>query len=146
MNTTTFYLEDDNNQEAGFNHETRTFTLQMIQIQTIKWAFKKLKPIVTVMEEDIDLLQKNPKGSKALIGDCSVCNRKNSITVSDNTIPAEGLSDFFKNLGKKHLMCQTTWLKMFWKILEELWKLEQTLVVHFNHKLRKRFHHHYLKL
>ena len=43
------------------------------------------------------------KGSKVLVGFCSVCNRKKSMTVSDNTIKAEGLGDFFKNLGKKGL-------------------------------------------
>ena len=32
MNTITFYLEDDNNEEVGFNGETLTFTLQMIKI------------------------------------------------------------------------------------------------------------------
>ena len=37
------------------------------------------------------------KGSKVLIGYCSVCKRKKSMTVSDNTIKTEG---FFKNLGK----------------------------------------------
>ena len=41
------------------------------------------------------------KGSKVLIGYCSICNRKKSVTVSDDTIKAEGLTDFFKNLGKK---------------------------------------------
>ena len=40
------------------------------------------------------------KGNKVLIGYCSICNRKKSMTVSDNTIKAEGLSSFFKNLGK----------------------------------------------
>ena len=40
------------------------------------------------------------KGSKVLIAFCSKCQRKKSMTVSDNTIEAEGLSDFFKNLGK----------------------------------------------
>ena len=40
------------------------------------------------------------KGNKVLIGYCSVCNRKKSMTVSDNTIKAEGLGSFFKNLGK----------------------------------------------
>ena len=39
------------------------------------------------------------KGSKVLIGYSSICNRKKSMTVSDNTIKAEGLSSFFKNLG-----------------------------------------------
>ena len=32
LNTTTFYLEDDNNNEVNFNQETLTFTLQMIKI------------------------------------------------------------------------------------------------------------------
>ena len=40
------------------------------------------------------------KGSKVLIGYCSICNRKKSMTVSDNTIKAEDIGDFFKNLGK----------------------------------------------
>ena len=41
--------------------------------------------------------------SKVLIGFCSKCQRKKSMTFSDNTIEAEGLGDFFKNLGKKGL-------------------------------------------
>ena len=41
------------------------------------------------------------KCSKVLIGYCSICNRKNPMTVSDNTIKAKGLSDLFMNLGKK---------------------------------------------
>ena len=59
-----------------------------------------------MFEADIDLLQKNTyaditsKGSKVLIGFCSICNRKKSMTVSDDTIKAEGLSSFFKILGK----------------------------------------------
>ena len=40
------------------------------------------------------------KNSKVLIGYRSVCNRKKSMTVSDNTIKAEGLGSFLKNLGK----------------------------------------------
>ena len=32
LNTTTFYLEDDNNKVVDFNGETMTFTLQMIKI------------------------------------------------------------------------------------------------------------------
>ena len=43
------------------------------------------------------------KGKKALIGFCSICDRKKSMTVSHNTIQAEGLVDFFKNLGEKGL-------------------------------------------
>ena len=32
LNTITFYLEDDNNEEVNFNGETLTFTLQMVKI------------------------------------------------------------------------------------------------------------------
>ena len=32
LNTITFYLEDDNNNEVNFNEEILTFTLQMIKI------------------------------------------------------------------------------------------------------------------
>ena len=40
------------------------------------------------------------KASKILIGYCSICIRKKSMTVSDNTIQAEGLGSVFKNLGR----------------------------------------------
>ena len=40
------------------------------------------------------------KGSKVLIGYCSICIIENSKTVSDNTIQAERLGSFFKTLGK----------------------------------------------
>ena len=46
---------------------------------------------------------KTSKGNKVLIGYCSICNRKKSMTVSDNTIKSEGLGDFFRNLVKKGL-------------------------------------------
>ena len=45
------------------------------------------------------------KGNKVLIGYCSICNRKKSMTVSDNTRKAEGLGNFFKNLSKKRTKC-----------------------------------------
>ena len=38
---------------------------------------------------------KASKGSKVPIGYCSVCNRKKSMSVSDNTVKAEGLGSFF---------------------------------------------------
>ena len=41
------------------------------------------------------------KGNKVVNGYCSICNRKKSMTVSDNTIKAEGLGDLVKNPGKK---------------------------------------------
>ena len=45
--------------------------------------------------------KKTGKDVKLLVGQCMVCNRKKSMIVSDNVIQAEGLGDFFKNLGKK---------------------------------------------
>ena len=38
-----------------------------------------------------------------LFGLCSISTRKKSMTVSDITIVAESLGDFFKNLGKKEI-------------------------------------------
>ena len=43
------------------------------------------------------------KGSKVLIGYCSICNRKKYIIVSNITIQTEDFGDFFKNSGKKGL-------------------------------------------
>ena len=47
--------------------------------------------------------KKTGKQNKLLVGKCVICDRKKSMIVSDNTIQAEGLGDFFKNLGKKGL-------------------------------------------
>ena len=52
---------------------------------------------------EITLNKKTGRETKLLVGQCSICNRKKSMIVSDNTIQAEGLGDFFKNLGKKGL-------------------------------------------
>ena len=49
---------------------------------------------------EITLNKKTGREIKLLIGQCSICNRKKSMIVSDNTIQAEGLGSFFKNLGK----------------------------------------------
>ena len=49
---------------------------------------------------EITLNKKTGREIKLLVGQCSICNRKKSMIVSDNTIKAEGLGDFFKNLGK----------------------------------------------
>ena len=35
-----------------------------------------------------------------LVGKCVVCSKRKSMVVSENTIQAEGLGDFFKKLGK----------------------------------------------
>ena len=49
---------------------------------------------------EITVNKKTSKDTKLLVGKCVICNRKKSMTVSDNTIKAEGLGSFFKNLGK----------------------------------------------
>ena len=54
------------------------------------------------------------------------------MTVSDNTIGAESLGDFFKSLGKKGLNASKKWQTSYWKIREQLWKLEQTLLRHLH--------------
>ena len=41
------------------------------------------------------------KGVNVMIGPCSTCNRKVSMTGSHNTIVAKRLGDFFKNLGRR---------------------------------------------
>ena len=40
------------------------------------------------------------KGTKMLRGSCTKCSRNWSMTVSDATIEAEALKDFFKSVGK----------------------------------------------
>ena len=49
---------------------------------------------------EITLNKKIGREIKLLVGQCSICNRKKSMIVSDNTIQAEGSCNFFKNLGR----------------------------------------------
>ena len=49
---------------------------------------------------DISINKKTGKEVKLLVGKCVICDRKKTMIVSDNVIQAEGLGDFFKNLGK----------------------------------------------
>ena len=52
---------------------------------------------------EITINKKTGREIKLLVGKCVIYNRKKSMIVSDNTIQAEGLGDFFKILGKKGL-------------------------------------------
>ena len=52
---------------------------------------------------EMTINKKTSKDVKLLVGKCVICNRKKTMIVSDNVIQAEGLGDFFKNLGKKGL-------------------------------------------
>ena len=49
---------------------------------------------------EITVNKKTGREIRLLVGKCVVCNRKKSMIVSDNTVQAEGLGDFFKNLRK----------------------------------------------
>ena len=49
---------------------------------------------------EITLNKKTGKEIKLIVGKCVLCDRKKPMIVSDNTIQAEGLGDFFKKLGK----------------------------------------------
>ena len=44
--------------------------------------------------------KKTGREIKLLVGKCVICDKRKSMIVSDNTIIAEGLGDFFKSLGK----------------------------------------------
>ena len=52
---------------------------------------------------DISINKKTGKEVELLVGKCVICDRKKTMIVYDNVIQAEGLGDFFKNLGKKGL-------------------------------------------
>ena len=49
---------------------------------------------------EITYNKKTGKEIKLLVGKCMICDKRKSMIVSDNVIQAEGLGDFFKNLGK----------------------------------------------
>ena len=49
---------------------------------------------------EITINKKTGKEVKLLAGKYVICNRKKTMIVSDNVIQAEGLGNFFKNLGK----------------------------------------------
>ena len=49
---------------------------------------------------EITFNKKTGKEIKLSVGKCVICDRKKSMIVSDNTIKAEGLGNFFRNLGK----------------------------------------------
>ena len=70
---------------------------------------------------------------KVLVGYCSICNRKKTMTISDNTIQAEGLGSFFESLRKisaktsKNLAINA--LKILARFLESVLKLLPQLQV-----------------
>ena len=51
----------------------------------------------------ITVNKKTGREIKLLVEKCVICNRKKTMIVSESKIQAEGLGDFFKNLGRKGL-------------------------------------------
>ena len=52
------------------------------------------------ISSEITFIKKTGNEIRLLVGNCFICDRRKSMIVSDNTIQAEGLGDFFKKLGK----------------------------------------------
>ena len=111
LNTITSYLEVDEYEELIFNGETLTFTMHLEKthfyfflkssqkLETASYCVRvRHRSARTNLYGDITC-----KGSKVFFGFCSISTRKKSMTVSDITIVAEGLGDFFKNLGKNEI-------------------------------------------
>ena len=48
---------------------------------------------------EISVNNKTGREIKLSVGNCVICKRNKSLIVSDNTIQADGLGDFFKTLG-----------------------------------------------
>ena len=54
----------------------------------------------TIIRGDITVNKKTGMSVKLLGGTCSTCKKNKSLIVSDQTIQAEGLGDFFRSVGK----------------------------------------------
>ena len=59
----------------------------------------------TNIRGDITVNKKTGMPAKLLRGTCSTCKVNKNLIVSDQTIQAEGLGDFFKHLGSKGQEC-----------------------------------------
>ena len=77
---------------------------------------------------------------KLLIAKYFKCNRKKSIFVTDITIHAEKLKDFFKNTRKKSSEADEKWLQRYWKNMEEVLKKTRKKVVQLFPKFQKNFY------
>ena len=82
-----------------------------------KVSFQKLKSDSLCVGGKYRLATKNTygditsKGNEVLIGYCSICNRKKSMAVCDNTIYAEFVVAFSKIYVKYDSMYQKRWQK-----------------------------------
>ena len=67
------------------------------------------------------------------------------MTVSDNTIQAEQLGSFFKNMGRISAKAGKKLATNVLKKQAELWKLLQTFLPQLQLETLKQHYHHYLK-
>ena len=84
------------------------------------------------------------KGSKVLNGDCSICKRKKSMTVSVNK-EAEGLGNFFKNKSKRGVNVSKKKAKNVIKHFGRAPETGANIVSAFASESPKRFYHLYQK-
>ena len=94
---------------------------------------------------EITFIKKTGPDIKLLVGNCMICDREKCMIVSDNTMEAESISDFFKNLGKNELDVSKKMARNVFKNPGRALKSEQTLVPHSLLEVLKQFYHHYLK-
>ena len=85
------------------------------------------------------------KGSKVLISYCPICNRRKSMTVSENTIQAKELCSFFKNLGRISAEAGEKLATNVVKIPLGLWILQETLLPQLRLEILTMSCQHYLE-
>ena len=97
------------------------------------------KKIFSVTKNIVDEITFNEKTVREIIlfGQCSIYNKKKSMTVSDNKIEAESLNDFFKTLGKSPVEVGKKIAKTYLKTLHEPWIQQQTLLLQLQVDLPK---------
>ena len=61
---------------------------------------ENITPLPQIFVEILLKIKKQGEPVKLLRGTCSTCKRNKSLIVSDQTIQAEGLGDFFRGIGK----------------------------------------------
>ena len=89
--------------------------------------------------------KKTGKEIKLLVGKCVICDRKKSMIVSDNAIQAEGLGDFFKNLGKVSSRAAKKLATNALKLQLEFSKSVLMLLPRLQVEIQKRLYQHYPK-
>ena len=105
MNIITFVLESDNNEEINFNQKRWPshcvqpkfeLLIELSKLESDSYCVGgKSRSATSEIYGDI-----TSKGSQVVIGYRSICNRKKSMTVSDNITQIDGLCSFFRNLGR----------------------------------------------